>query len=80
MSEARLISKREVARQLGVSPSTIYRFRLAGNFPDPVLLGTRKLRWQSEEIDQWKRANARLMPNAESVGIRRNDKDSSNGS
>jgi len=53
--EARtLIRLSDLSESLGVSRSTIYRWISEGEFPAPVRIGERAVRWRSEDIEQWK--------------------------
>ena len=40
-----LISKKAVAKILGVSSSTIYRWSINGTFPKPIVIGPNKTMW-----------------------------------
>ena len=44
---------RDVARLLGVSRSTIYKYMNEGNFPLPLKLGKRAVRWRLTDIEAW---------------------------
>ena len=50
----RLLSMNEVEELTGVSKVTIYRRMKADTFPRPVKVGTRAVRWDADEIEQWK--------------------------
>ena len=47
-----LIDAKEVAKMLGLSPRTVWRFNDAGRLPKPVKLGT-LVRWPREQIEAW---------------------------
>ncbi|HBO44981.1 MAG TPA: hypothetical protein DD670_13840 [Planctomycetaceae bacterium] len=47
-----LIDTKEVARMLGLSPRTVWRFNDAGRLPKPVKLGT-LVRWPRKQIEAW---------------------------
>lgn len=49
----RLLRRREVEARTGLSRSTIYEWIRLGNFPRPIALGTRAVRWQEHDVDQW---------------------------
>jgi predicted DNA-binding transcriptional regulator AlpA len=58
MSEAeanngRWLSKSDIARLLKVHCRTIDRLREAGDFPPPVYLTSRTIRWKQDVIDQF---------------------------
>jgi excisionase family DNA binding protein len=49
---ARLLSKKELARLLGVSFRSIDRHVAAGQLPRPIKVGALS-RWRREDIDAW---------------------------
>ena len=49
-----LLRLREVCQELSLSRSTIYARMQRGEFPRPVLLGPRSVRWTREARDQWR--------------------------
>ena len=51
-----LIRLSDLSESLGVSRSTIYRWMSEGEFPAPVRIGDRAVRWRSEDIEEWKSA------------------------
>ncbi len=51
----RILRLPEVMARTGLSRTTIYRWRLAGRFPQPVRLGTRNVGWIESEIEAWLR-------------------------
>ncbi|KAA9019276.1 MULTISPECIES: helix-turn-helix transcriptional regulator [Sphingobium] len=53
------IREPEVRRRTGLSHSTIWIMRNAGDFPQPVKLGSRALGWVEHEIDEWLDARLR---------------------
>ena len=56
----RLLRMREVKRRTGLSPTTIWRRRREGSFPDPVNLGNGLLGWYEDEIEAWIKARPRV--------------------
>lgn len=52
MSE-RLLRRKEVEDRVGLSRSTIYEMMSKGQFPKPVKLGLRAVRWREEDVDAW---------------------------
>jgi excisionase family DNA binding protein len=58
MSVGRLLTTREVAERLGVSPETVLRRWRAGELPGFRLGGT-VLRFDSDEVDAWLEARHR---------------------
>jgi len=51
-----LLKLKEICELLSVSRSTIYYWMSERNFPRPVRLGARAVRWQAEEIKDWCRS------------------------
>jgi prophage regulatory protein len=54
-----LLKLSEVCKLLSVGRSTIYEWINQDGFPQPVRMGGRSVRWESEEVQQWRRALAR---------------------
>jgi prophage regulatory protein len=49
----RLLRLPEVARTIGVSRATIYRYVDSGRLPRPVKVSTRCIAWRASEITAW---------------------------
>jgi prophage regulatory protein len=49
----RLLRRREVEELTGLSRSTIYDWIRTGQFPRPVSLGPRTVRWSEREVERW---------------------------
>lgn len=50
----KIISKKEVAKQLGVSLSTVYRMNKAGELPPPLKTHTGRIRgWFHQSLEEW---------------------------
>ena len=49
----KLLKLQQVIERVGQSKSTIYRGMDAGVFPRPVKLGSRMVRWLSDDIDDY---------------------------
>lgn len=56
-SEDRLLKVSELAKFLGVAPSTIYRWLESGKLPQPYALGESAVRWRMREIEEWLEEN-----------------------
>jgi len=52
-SEDRLLKVSELAKFLGVAPSTIYRWLENGKLPQPFEIGDAAVRWRKSEIEHW---------------------------
>ena len=42
-----------VSARVGLSRPSIYRLMSHGDFPRPLRVGVRGVRWRSEDIDRW---------------------------
>ena len=51
--EDRLLKRREVEEITGLSRSTIYRMVKTGQFPQPVRVGPKAVRWRLSDIIAW---------------------------
>ena len=49
----RILRLPEVQARAGLSRTTIYRWRVAGRFPQAVPLGTRNVGWIESELEEW---------------------------
>ena len=49
----RLLTRSEVESRVGLGRSTIYRAMRAGQFPEPIRVGPRAVRWPENEIEAW---------------------------
>ena len=56
MNPRTLFRLSDLCESLGVSRSAIYRWISEVEFPAPVHISERAVRWRSEDIEQWKNA------------------------
>jgi prophage regulatory protein len=63
MTADNLLRMPDVERKTGLDRATLYRRIKAGDFPQPVQLGARRVAWRESEIAQWQGGLA--------VGVRR---------
>ena len=49
----RLLRRQEVERRCQLSRSTIYRLMRLGQFPEPIRIGPRAVRWSLREIEAY---------------------------
>lgn len=49
----RLVSPHDVCRALGISGTTLWRMRRAGEFPPPIRIGHNKLGWPEADVKAW---------------------------
>lgn len=50
----RMLRRREVELETGLSRPTIYRYIKAGIFPRPRRIGLQAVAWLASDIDAWK--------------------------
>ena len=48
-----IIRPKSLASQLGVSKTTLWRWRREGILPQPLKLGPRMIGWEKSTIDNW---------------------------
>ena len=48
-----LLTRREVESRCRLSKTSIYRLAQLGEFPEPVRVGVRAVRWRESEIAEW---------------------------
>lgn len=53
MTRPKCISKKEVARILNISESSVSRWAKSGYIPNPFQLGPNKTNWDIDEIYEW---------------------------
>lgn len=51
--QAALLRVPDLCEMLGVSRKTLWAWRRAGTFPEPVRLGERLIAWRPEDITRW---------------------------
>ena len=51
--EDRLLTRADVEHRVGLKRSAIYRLMREGQFPVPLKIGPRAVRWPSSEIEEW---------------------------
>ena len=49
----RILRRKQVEAQIGLSRSTLYDYIRAGRFPPPVRVGDRAVGWVASEVDAW---------------------------
>ena len=53
MEQDRLLTRFEVEARCRIARTTIYRLMRAGQFPEPIKIGPRAVRWPQSEIEAW---------------------------
>ena len=48
-----LLIRAEVEKRCRIARTTIYRLMRAGQFPEPIRIGPRAVRWSRDEIERW---------------------------
>ena len=49
----KLLTKPQVVEMMKISPRTLDNYMAAGQFPKPVRIGKRLLRWIVEDLEEW---------------------------
>ena len=49
----RLLRRREVEQMVSLRRASIYRLADTGDFPHPIRVGPRAVRWSLRDIEQW---------------------------
>ena len=49
----RLLTRHEVEARCGIARTTVYRLMRSGQFPEPIKVGARAVRWPASEIEAW---------------------------
>lgn len=49
----RLLTRQQIEEITGLTRSTIYRLMRSGQFPEPIRIGPRAVRWPQSEIESW---------------------------
>jgi predicted DNA-binding transcriptional regulator AlpA len=55
--DLKLLSQRDLAAMLGVSVSTIRRWRDRGIVPNPIYKTSRSVFWTQQQIAEWQKIN-----------------------
>ena len=53
MSYSNYISKKQVARILGISSSSVSRWVKTNDLPEPIPFGPNSIKWDVNEIEKW---------------------------
>ena len=53
MANTRLLRIKDVCERTSLSRASIYNYLKRGAFPEPVRLGPRCIRWESNVIEAW---------------------------
>ena len=57
----RLLRLSAVRSRTALGRSTIYRLMRNGDFPEPLKIGARAVRWRESEIEEWLAARPRAI-------------------
>ena len=49
----RLLRRKEVGQMVSLSRASIYRLMDSGDFPHPIRVGPRAVRWRLRDIEEW---------------------------
>lgn len=61
----KIIRPIELAEQLNISKSTLWRWRSDPNFPKPILLGARSVGFFVSDVDEWLLARKKMTDKGE---------------
>jgi prophage regulatory protein len=53
MNDMQMLTCRDLEELLKISKATIYRWMEADDFPKPLHLGAKMIRWRSTDIEKW---------------------------
>ncbi len=48
-----VLTRKETAKILGVTPSTLDRMRKDGGFPHPIKLSPQRIGWRQSDLSHW---------------------------
>ena len=51
--QTKLLTRPDIEALTGLKCSTIYRLMRRGEFPEPIRIGERAVRWPEAEIEAW---------------------------
>lgn len=63
----RLMTAAEVQQLLGVNRTVLYRLQRDHDFPDPIRLATKSVRWRADEVSTWLDSRERVTCDAVAV-------------
>ena len=55
----KMLTQSEIRQWLGLSESGLHKMRRRGDFPEPVRIGARAIRWPQSEVEKWLRERPR---------------------
>ena len=55
----RLFTRHQVEARCGIARTTVYRLMRSGQFPEPIRVGPRAVRWPAAEVEAWIRDRPR---------------------
>lgn len=55
----RLLRMRDLKKEYGLSPATVYRWIGAGSFPLPISIGSNSVAWNIEDVEEWRLSRPR---------------------
>ena len=56
---ADIVRPRHLRQATGLSPTSVWRYRRMGRFPEPLRLGDGAVGWRRSDIDAWLSSRAR---------------------
>ena len=52
-TDDRLLRRREVEAMVGFGHSMIYKKMASGDFPQPLKIGSKSVRWRERDVREW---------------------------
>lgn len=68
-SQNSVLRKRQVCQLLAISPATLDRKRVSGEFPAPIKLGEQSIGWTMRSVQEWLASRPLAHHFTESVAI-----------
>lgn len=53
MSSKLIMKQKDILNELGVSRTTLWKWRNSGEFPEPVVICGHMIGWRTEAINEW---------------------------
>ena len=58
-SNTRLLTQKDVEEIVRLSKTSLYRYMRAGQFPEPLRIGPKAVRWRADEVQDWIESRSR---------------------
>jgi len=61
----KILSAKELTKQIGLSRTTIWRMERRGEFPQRIVLSSNRVGWDAKEINDWLESRPRIKGGAD---------------